>query len=186
MIADVVLNHTTGHDVSWVDDQYGVAGTEYNGSYGRRYPGIGIYQYEESGNNHQYGLPSGDFHTCKSNVSDNISDYTNADEVWNCRLSTMWDINTGSDRVQNIQAEYLAHLWEDGVRGFRIDSAKHMDPNDIASIKRKFMTKAGITANKASHGRRKSSTIRANRKIRAGTIRKERTRSPNSRTRTHC
>ena len=144
IVADMVLNHTTGHDVSWVDDQYGVAGTEYNGSYGR-YPGIGIYQYEESGNNHQYGLPSGDFHTCKSNVSDNISDYTNADEVWNCRLSTMWDINTGSDRVQNIQAEYLAHLWEDGVRGFRIDSAKHMDPNDIASIKRKFMTKAGIT-----------------------------------------
>ncbi|MFQ7946244.1 MAG: hypothetical protein ACLRG3_00860 [Bifidobacterium adolescentis] len=94
-MADMVLNHTTGHDVSWVDDQYGVAGTEYNGSYGR-YPGIGIYQYEESGNNHQYGLPSGDFHTCKSNVSDNISDYTNADEVWNCRLSTMWDINTGS------------------------------------------------------------------------------------------
>lgn len=144
IVADMVLNHTTGHDVSWVDDQYGVAGTEYNGSYGR-YPGIGIYQYEESGNNHQYGLPSGDFHTCKSNVSDNISDYTNADEVWNCRLSTMWDINTGSDRVQNIQAEYLAHLWEDGVRGFRIDSAKHMDPNDIASIKRKFMTKAGVT-----------------------------------------
>lgn len=144
IVADMVLNHTTGHDVSWVDDQYGVAGTECNGSYGR-YPGIGIYQYEESGNNHQYGLPSGDFHTCKSNVSDNISDYTNADEVWNCRLSTMWDINTGSDRVQNIQAEYLAHLWEDGVRGFRIDSAKHMDPNDIASIKRKFMTKAGIT-----------------------------------------
>ena len=144
IVADMVLNHTTGHDVSWVDDQYGVAGTEYNGSYGR-YPGIGIYQYEESGNNHQYGLPSGDFHTCKSNVSDNISDYTNADEVWNCRLSTMWDINTGSDRVQNIQAEYLAHLWKDGVRGFRIDSAKHMDPNDIASIKRKFMTKAGIT-----------------------------------------
>ena len=64
IVADVVLNHTTGHDVSWVDDQYGVAGTEYNGSYGR-YPGIGIYQYEESGNNHQYGLPSGDFHTCK-------------------------------------------------------------------------------------------------------------------------
>ncbi|MZJ03235.1 hypothetical protein GT579_15650, partial [Enterococcus durans] len=79
IVADMVLNHTTGHDVSWVDDQYGVAGTEYNGSYGR-YPGIGIYQYEESGNNHQYGLPSGDFHTCKSNVSDNISDYTNADE----------------------------------------------------------------------------------------------------------
>ena len=106
VIADVVLNHTTGHDVSWVDDQYGVDGTAYNGSYGR-YPSMdpyaeggtqGLYQYQESGNNHQYGLPSGDFHTCKSNVSDNISDYSNADEVWNCRLSTMWDINTGNGR----------------------------------------------------------------------------------------
>lgn len=152
VIADVVLNHTTGHDVSWVDDQYGVDGTAYNGSYGR-YPSMdpyaeggtqGLYQYQESGNKHQFGLPSGDFHTCKSNVSDNISDYTNADEVWNCRLSTMWDINTGSERVQNMQADYLKRLWQDGVRGFRIDSAKHMDPDDIAAIKRKFMDKAGI------------------------------------------
>ena len=152
VIADVVLNHTTGHDVSWVDDQYGVDGTAYNGSYGR-YPSMdpyaeggtqGLYQYQESGNNHQYGLPSGDFHTCKSNVSDNISDYSNADEVWNCRLSTMWDINTGSERVQSMQADYLNRLWQDGVCGFRIDSAKHMDPNDIAAIKRKFMDKAGI------------------------------------------
>ena len=150
VIADVVLNHTTGHDVSWVDDQYGVDGTAYNGSYGR-YPSMdpyaeggtqGLYQYQESGNNHQYGLPSGDFHTCKSNVSDNISDYSNADEVWNCRLSTMWDINTGNGRVQNMQADYLNRLWQDGVRGFRIDSAKHMDPDDIAAIKRKFMDKA--------------------------------------------
>ena len=150
VIADVVLNHTTGHDVSWVDDQYGVDGTAYNGSYGR-YPSMdpyaeggtqGLYQYQESGNNHQYGLPSGDFHTCKSNVSDNISDYSNADEVWNCRLSTMWDINTGSERVQSMQADYLNRLWQDGVRGFRIDSAKHMDPDDIAAIKRKFMDKA--------------------------------------------
>ena len=152
VVADVVLNHTTGHDVSWVDDQYGVDGTAYNGSYGR-YPSMdpyadggvqGLYQYQESGNKHQFGLPSGDFHTCKSNVSDNISDYTNADEVWNCRLSTMWDINTGSERVQSMQADYLNRLWQDGVRGFRIDSAKHMDPNDIAAIKRKFMDKAGI------------------------------------------
>ena len=152
VIADVVLNHTTGHDVSWVDDQYGVDGTAYNGSYGR-YPSMdpyaeggtqGLYQYQESGNNHQYGLPSGDFHTCKSNVSDNISDYSNADEVWNCRLSTMWDINTGNGRVQNMQADYLNRLWQDGVRGFRIDSAKHMDPDDIAAIKRKLMDKAGI------------------------------------------
>ncbi|NMM98635.1 InlB B-repeat-containing protein [Bifidobacterium olomucense] len=141
IIADVVLNHTSGHDVSWVDDQYGVAGTAYNGTYGR-YPGIGIYQYEESGNNHQYGLASGDFHSCRTN----IADYTNADEVQDCRLSTMWDINTGSSRVQNIQAEYLAKLWNLGVRGFRIDSAKHIDTLDLKAIKAKLAQKIGMKA----------------------------------------
>lgn len=141
IIADVVLNHTSGHDVSWVDDQYGVAGTAYNGTYGR-YPGIGIYQYEESGNNHQYGLATGDFHSCRTN----IADYTNADEVQDCRLSTMWDINTGSSRVQTIQAEYLAKLWNLGVRGFRIDSAKHIDTLDLKAIKAKLAQKIGVKA----------------------------------------
>ena len=136
IIADVVLNHTTGHDVSWIDDQYGVAGTAYNGTYGR-YPGIGIYQYEESGNNHQYGLASGDFHSCRKN----ISDYMNATEVQECRLSTMWDINTGNERVQDIQAEYLAKLWKLGVRGFRIDSSKHIASADLAGIKAKLAEK---------------------------------------------
>lgn len=141
IIADVVLNHTSGHDVSWVDDQFGVAGTAYNGTYGR-YPGIGIYQYEESGNNHQYGLASGDFHSCRTN----IADYTNIDEVQECRLSTMWDINTGSSRVQTIQADYLARLWNLGVRGFRIDSAKHINASDLKAIKAKLAAKIGVAA----------------------------------------
>ena len=54
IVADMVLNHTTGSDVSWVDDQEGVAGTKYNGTYGR-YPAMGLYNFAESGNNHQYG-----------------------------------------------------------------------------------------------------------------------------------
>lgn len=132
VIADVVLNHTTGSDVSWVDDQEGVAGTKYNGTYGR-YPAMGLYNFAESGNNHQYGYTTGDFHDCTKT----IGDYTNANEVQNCRLSSMWDINTGSERVQDIQAAYLADLWNLGVAGFRIDSAKHMNTKDIAGIKRR-------------------------------------------------
>lgn len=139
VIADVVLNHTSGHDVAWVDDQVGVAGTVYNGTYGR-YPGIGIYQYEENGNNHQYGLPSGDFHSCR----DDIKDYTNVREVQECRLLTMWDINTGSSHVQDIQSDYLAHLWNIGVRGFRIDSSKHISTADLAGIKAKLAAKIGV------------------------------------------
>lgn len=141
IIADVVLNHTSGTDVSWVDDQLGVNGTAYNGTYGR-YLGIGITQYEESGNNYQYGLASGDFHSCKSA----IADYTNVTEVQECRLSTMWDINTGSEKVREIQAEYLAHLWNLGVRGYLVDSAKHIAQTDLAAIKAKLAAKIGVAA----------------------------------------
>ncbi|WP_152600611.1 InlB B-repeat-containing protein [Bifidobacterium biavatii] len=143
IIADVVLNHTSGHDVAWVDDQYGVAGSAYNGTYGR-YPNIGdgIYQYEESGNNHQYGLASGDFHSCRTN----IADYTNVTEVQECRLSTMWDLNTGSIHVQNVQSDYLAKLWNLGVRGFRIDSAKHMNVNDLKALKARLAAKINVKA----------------------------------------
>ncbi|NEG69957.1 InlB B-repeat-containing protein [Bifidobacterium choloepi] len=141
IIADVVLNHTTGTDVSWVDDQLGVNGTAYNGTYGR-YLGIGITQYEESGNNYQYGVASGDFHKCRSA----IVDYSNATEVQECRLSTMWDINTGSEKVREIQADYLAYLWNLGVRGYRVDSAKHISTTDLAAIKAKLATKIGVDA----------------------------------------
>lgn len=141
IVADAVLNHTSGNDVSWVDDQTGVAGTAYNGTYGR-YPGIGITQYEENGNNYQYGLASGDFHACR----DVITDYTNVTEVQECRLLTMWDINTGNPKVQDIQASYLAKLWNLGVRGFRIDSAKHISPTDLGEIKRRLSEKIQVPA----------------------------------------
>ena len=141
--ADAVINHTTGADVALVNDQQGVAGSAYNGSYGR-YPamGDGVYRYKENGNGHQYGLTTNDFHDC----TDTIADYTNADQVRNCRLSTMWDLNTGSEHVQDIQADYLARLWQDGVRAYRIDSAKHIDPSDLAAIKAKLAKKIGVAA----------------------------------------
>lgn len=141
--ADAVINHTTGADVALVNDQQGVAGSAYNGSYGR-YPamGDGVYRYKENGNGHQYGLTTDDFHDC----TDNIVDYTNADQVRNCRLSTMWDLNTGSAHVQDIEADYLARLWKDGVRAYRIDSAKHIDPADLAAIKAKLAEKIGVAA----------------------------------------
>ena len=78
IIADVVLNQTTGSDVA-DGDQKGVAGSEYNGSTGS-YPGFATKQYPE-------GITASDFHSCKKN----ISDYTNQKEVQECRLSSMWD-----------------------------------------------------------------------------------------------
>lgn len=62
-------------------------------------------------------------------------DYThNADRVRRCQLVGLPDLKTGNPAVQNSIAEYLDRLAELGVKGIRIDAAKHMDPNDIAHI----------------------------------------------------
>lgn len=152
VVADVEFNNTTDSSVSWVDDQVGVAGTSYNGTYGR-YPAFasteaavesGLYRYKDNGNNHQYGIATKDFHDCSTNVK-NFRDVP-AEEIWNCRQETRWDLNTSNERVQQIQADYLYRLWQLGVRGFRVSSAKFMDPADIAAIKAKLVRKIGTDA----------------------------------------
>ena len=94
IIADVVLNQATGFDVA-AGDQKGVAGSDYNGSTGT-YPGFATNQYPD-------GITASDLHSCKQN----ISDYTNQKEVQECRLSSMWDFDSESEKVQDIQSDYL-------------------------------------------------------------------------------
>lgn len=134
IIADVVLNQTTGADVA-AGDQKGVAGSEYNGSTGS-YPGFATKQYPD-------GITAADFHSCTKN----ISDYTNQKEVQECRLSSMWDFNSESEKVQDIQSDYLASLWNAGVRGFRMDAIKHIHTDSMKAIKEKFAKKIGKNAN---------------------------------------
>lgn len=116
-------------------DQKGVAGSEYNGSTGS-YPGFATKQYPD-------GITAADFHSCDKN----ISDYTNQKEVQECRLSSMWDFNSESEKVQDIQSDYLASLWNAGVRGFRMDAVKHIHTDSMKAIKEKFAKKIGKNAN---------------------------------------
>ena len=133
IIADVVLNQTTGADVA-DGKQTGVAGTEYNGSTGD-YPGFATEQYPE-------GITASAFHSC----SKNISNYANQQEVQECRLSSMWDFDSESEKVQDIQSDYLAALWNAGVRGFRMDAVKHIHTDSVKAIKEKFAKKIGVNA----------------------------------------
>ena len=114
--------------------QAGVAGTEYNGSTGD-YPGFATEQYPE-------GITASDFHSC----SKNISNYANQQEVQECRLSSMWDFDSESEKVQDIQSDYLAALWNAGVRGFRMDAVKHIHTDSMKAIKEKFAKKIGVNA----------------------------------------
>lgn len=111
VVADVVVNHMTGQTSGT-----GWAGTSFTEE---RYPG-------PAG-----GYGPQDFHACRSN----ISSYTDRYQVQNCRLVGLQDLDTGSSYVRQEIADYLNDLISLGVRGFRVDAAKHIAAADLAAIK---------------------------------------------------
>jgi len=107
--ADAVINHMANGSGT------GTAGSGYDsGSFS--YP---IYS-------------SNDFHApCTINPEDYGND---AWRVRNCQLVGLPDLDTADSYVQNTIAGYLNHLTSLGVKGIRIDAAKHMSPPDISGI----------------------------------------------------
>lgn len=108
--ADVVLNHMTAGK-----------GTGFGGS---------AYTHYQYGELWTYS----DFHHCGRNGDDGIRNFTDLYELQNCELLGMADLNTGSADVQRKQAAYLDHLLDLGVKGFRVDAAKHMAPADLLGV----------------------------------------------------
>lgn len=113
--ADVVINHMTG-----MTDGVGFAGTPFT-----HYSHPGLYSYD-------------DFHHCGRNGNDNIANYRDRYEVQNCELVDLADLATESEHVRTKIADYMNHLLDLGVRGFRIDAAKHIPAADLAAIYRKL------------------------------------------------
>ncbi|HET9622393.1 MAG TPA: carbohydrate-binding module family 20 domain-containing protein [Kofleriaceae bacterium] len=73
-------------------------------------------------------VPS-DFHaTCS------VSNYQDANNVQTCQLSGLQDLNTSSASVQGKIVNYLVDLANLGVKGFRVDAAKHMAAADVTAI----------------------------------------------------
>ena len=86
-----------------------------------------------NGGNLDYpGVPfgGGDFHQpyCE------INNYQNVDEVRNCYLVTLNDLDGGKDYVRGKIADYFNDLINIGVSGFRVDASKHMWPGDLEAI----------------------------------------------------
>ncbi|MDJ1132916.1 alpha-amylase [Streptomyces iconiensis] len=124
VIADAVVNHMSSGSGT------GTGGTRYT-KYG--YPGT----YEDA-----------DFHTCR----ENIKDYTNRENVQNCELVGLADLDTGSDKVRTAIAGYLDDLRSMGVAGFRIDAAKHMAAADVEAIKSTMRQDPGFWVSEVIHG----------------------------------
>lgn len=60
-----------------------------------------------------------------------LIDYLLFLKVRNCRLVGLIDLNQGKEYVRDKISEYMNHLIDLGVAGFRIDAAKHMWPADL-------------------------------------------------------
>lgn len=91
---------------------------------------------------HQFNFPdvpytSANFHyfTQTHNCQDDIQDYSDVVQVQDCQLGGLADLATEQPYVQGKIAAYLNSLLALGVKGFRIDAAKHIPVADLAAIK---------------------------------------------------
>eukprot|EP00057_Strongylocentrotus_purpuratus_P032310 XP_787209.3 PREDICTED: alpha-amylase [Strongylocentrotus purpuratus] len=62
------------------------------------------------------------------------NNYGNVDEVRNCNLVGLNDLQTGSEYVRGKIVDFLNSMISAGVAGFRVDAAKHMWPGDLSNI----------------------------------------------------
>jgi alpha-amylase len=106
--ADAVINHMTSGS--------GTTSSSGNHPWGvKSYPGV------------PYG--TGDFHSDCT-----VTNYQDAGNVQNCQLVGLQDLNTGASYVRGKIADYLVDLVNIGVKGFRVDAAKHVSPGDLGAI----------------------------------------------------
>ena len=114
--ADVILNHMAAGSGT------GSAGTVYT-KYS--YPGLyGPLDFHANAN------PAYPDVFCNHG----INDFNDPVEVRTCELSGLADLRTEDPIVQDKLAAYLADLYGLGVRGYRIDAAKHIDEHQLAAI----------------------------------------------------
>ncbi len=109
--ADAVINHMAG-----MESGRGSAGTEFT-----KYSYPGLYKPE-------------DFNTCQQPVIN----YNDANNVTECELVGLADLDTSSERVQTTLVNYLSDLTNLGIQGFRIDAAKHIQAEELGQILNRF------------------------------------------------
>ena len=111
IIVDSVINHMAAGSGT------GVGGSSYSS---RTFP---IYS------------PS-DFHHNSNNEMTNcqVNNYADKNNVQSCDLVGLPDLATASSYVQSQIRGYLMNLYNMGVRGFRIDAAKHQDAGELKTL----------------------------------------------------
>nr|ANG56301.1 amylase [Eriocheir sinensis] len=115
--ADIVMNHMTG----WQPSGTGATGGSSFDAGTESYPAVPYSAFDFNDGN------------CNSGSGD-IENYGDANQVRNCKLSGLNDLNQGTDYVRGKIKDYLNKLIGYGVAGFRVDASKHMWPGDMQII----------------------------------------------------
>uniref|UniRef100_UPI000349DACC alpha-amylase n=1 Tax=Nocardiopsis xinjiangensis TaxID=124285 RepID=UPI000349DACC len=112
---DAVINHMTGPEAG-----AGSNGTEWS-----------KYEYPDLHGDGEYGYSrENDFGPC----FDEITDWNDRQQVQECELLGLSDLDTGSAYVQDRLVQYLNGLVGMGVGGFRVDATKHVQVEHIDAV----------------------------------------------------
>src|SRR5699024_8902670 len=65
---------------------------------------------------------------------DTIENWDDKEEVQNCELLDLADLDTGSSHVQDQIVRYLNNMIDLGVGGFRVDATKHIPEEHVEAI----------------------------------------------------
>ncbi|MBR8742049.1 carbohydrate-binding module family 20 domain-containing protein [Nocardiopsis sp. MG754419] len=113
---DAVINHMTGPLQA---DLPGSAGTEWE-----------QYEYPDLFGDGEASYTRDDFGPCY----EEITNWDDKEEVQNCQLLGLSDLNTGDPHVRDQIVRYLNGLVALGVGGFRVDASKHVPEDDMGAI----------------------------------------------------
>jgi alpha-amylase len=116
VIADAVINHMAA---SPSGTAYGTAGTAF---YGRAFE---PYSYDPSLMHHLSG---------NENSNCAVTNYNDANNVQQCDLVGLVDLDTENPTVSQRIGDYLTELVNAGVGGLRLDAAKHIKPASVAAF----------------------------------------------------
>lgn len=113
---DAVINHMTGPREG---TSTGSAGTEWE-----------QYEYPDLFGDGEAAYTYEDFGPCY----DTIENWDDKEEVQNCQLLDLADLDTGDSHVQDQIIRYLNEMVAMGVAGFRVDASKHIPEDDMGVI----------------------------------------------------